>query len=265
MPTVTDRPVVIVTGASQGVGRAIAERVARAGSHAVLFARRRDVLDAVVAGIVAAGGSAEADSVNVLEFESFAAAIADVAERHGRLDGLVNNAARSKFGPILSMPVEDFRKNFAINLDAVYVGMQAAFKVMFEQGSGSIVNIGSVSGLRAGPGAAGYGSSKAALFHLGAIAAMEAGPFGARVNTVTPGSTWSPTFAASLADKTPEEIKAMEQAGTILGRFGQPEEIADAVNFLLSDEARFITGVNLPVDGGAYWFRGGNRAIGKRR
>jgi meso-butanediol dehydrogenase/(S,S)-butanediol dehydrogenase/diacetyl reductase len=261
----TERPVVIVTGASQGVGRAVAERVARAGSHVVLLARRRDVLDEVVGGIEKAGGSAQAETVNVLEFDQLASTIASIAAQHGRLDGLVNNAARSKFGPVMSLPVEDFRKNFSINLDAVYVGMQAALIVMSKQGSGSIVNIGSVSGLRASQGAAGYGASKAALFHLGAIVALEAGPYNVRVNTVTPGSTWTPSFKNSVVDKTSEEIKEMEESGTILGRFGQPEEIADAVNFLLSDEARFITGVNLPVDGGAYWFRGGKRLIGKRR
>ena len=257
--------VAIVTGASQGVGRAVAERLARDDWHVVLFARRQDVLDEVAAGIEAEGGSAEAVAVDVGDTERFSAAIAQAAERHGRLDGLVNNAARFAGRKILDTSLEEFRLNFAMNVDAAFVAMKAALPAMIAREQGAIVNIGSVSGLRASPGTGGYGASKAALFQLGAIVAMEVGEYNIRVNTVTPGSTWSPSFERSVRDKTPEEIRAMEEGGTILGRFAQPSEIADAVAFLLSDDAKFITGVNLPVDGGAYWFRGGNRMIGRRK
>ncbi|NBR91719.1 MAG: SDR family oxidoreductase [Rhodobacteraceae bacterium] len=142
--------------------------------------------------------------------------------------------------------------------------MKAALPFMIARKHGVIVNIGSVSGMRASPNTGGYGASKAGLAHLGAIVAMEVGEYNIRVNTVTPGSTWSPTFAKSVEGMSEAQIEAMQKSGTILGRFGQAEEIGDAVAFLMSDEGRFITGVNLPVDGGAYWFRGGNRMIGKK-
>jgi len=256
--------VALVTGASQGLGEAIGKRLAQDGWHVVLSARRKEKLDGVVAAIEAEGGSAEAVVLDVRDPKAIAQVIGDVGKRHGRIDGLVNNAGRFSGQGILDTSVEEFRLNFTMNLEAPFLAMKAALPFMIERGRGAIVNIGSVSGLRASENTGGYGASKAALFHLGAIVAMEVGKHNVRVNTVTPGSTWSPTFARSLEGKTDEEIEAMQKAGTILGRFGQPAEIGDAVAFLLSDEGRFITGVNLPVDGGAYWFRGGNRVIGKR-
>lgn len=257
--------VAFVTGASQGLGEAIGLRLARAGWHVVLSARRQQKLQEVLAQIKDEGGSAEAVVLDVSDAEAIRVVIGDVVARHGRLDGLVNNAGRFSAGAILSTSLEEFRLNFVTNVEAPFLMMQAALPAMIESGGGAIVNIGSVSGLRASENTGGYGASKAALFHLGAIAAMEVGKHNVRVNTVTPGSTWSPTFARSVASKTPEELAAMEKSGTILGRFGLSSEIADAVAFLMSDEGRFITGVNLPVDGGAYWFRGGNRLIGNRK
>lgn len=260
----SDKRVVFVTGASQGLGRAIAERLAKDGWHVVVSARRKDVLDQVVDAIAARGGSAEAVALNVRDPEAIASVIAEAGERHGRIDGLVNNAGRFSGRTVLDTSLEEFRLNFAMNVEAVFLAVKAAVPFMIARQSGAIVNIGSVSGLRATPGTAGYGASKAGLFHLGAIMAMEFGQHNIRVNTVTPGSTWTPTFARSVEGKPAEEVAAMEKGGTILGRFGQPVEIAEAVAFLLSDAGAFITGVNLPVDGGAYWFRGGNRHIGKR-
>ena len=268
MPNVANPPggrrVAFLTGASQGLGEAIGRKLAAEGWHVVLSARRKEKLDVIVSDIMAEGGSAEGVVLDVCDGAAIHSAITGAAERLGRLDGLVNNAGRFAGRRILDTSAEEFRLNFTMNVEAPFLAIKAALPAMIAGGGGAVVNIGSVSGLRATPGSAGYGSSKAALFHLGAIAAMEVGEHAIRVNTVTPGSTWSPTFKRSVEGKSDEEIAAMEKSGTILGRFGQPSEIADAVAFLLSDEARFITGVNLPVDGGAYWFRGGNRLIGKR-
>lgn len=260
----TERRVAFVTGASQGVGQAIAERLGTDGWHVVVTARRKDAIDSVVAGIAAAGGSAEGVPLDIRDPDAIARVIAEVADRHGRLDGLVNNAGRFSGRRIVDTSLEEFRLNFIMNCEAPFLAMKAAIPAMAKSGGGAIVNIASVSGLRATPGTGGYGASKAGLIHLGAIAAMEAGEYNIRVNTVTPGSTWSPTFTKSVEGKSEEEIDAMQKSGTILGRFAEPSEIGDAVAFLLSDDARFITGVNLPVEGGAYWFRGGNRMIGKR-
>ena len=260
----SEKRVAFVTGASQGVGQAIAERLARAGWHVVIAARRREALDAVVAGIEAEGGSAEGVVLDMRDPAAIGEVIAAAAERNGRLDGLVNNAGRFSGRKLVDTTLDEFRLNFIMNCEAPFLAMQAAIPAMIRGGGGAIVNIASMSGMRATPGTGGYGASKAGLIHLGAITAMEVGEHNIRVNTVTPGSTWSPTFRKSVESKTPEEIEAMQKSGTILGRFAEPSEIGDAVAFLLSDEARFITGVNLPVEGGAYWFRGGNRLIGKR-
>ncbi|KCZ94220.1 SDR family NAD(P)-dependent oxidoreductase [Hyphomonas johnsonii] len=256
--------IAVVTGASQGLGEAIGRRLAQDGWHVVLAARRKDKLDRIVSELAAADGSAESVVMDVSDPEQVAAVIRDVGERHGRIDGLVNNAGHFSGRGILDTKLEEFRRNLVMNLEAPFLTMQAVLPFMIERGRGAIVNIGSVSGMRASENTGGYGASKAGLSHLGAIVAMEMGKYNIRVNTVTPGSTWSPTFAKSVEGKTEEEIEAMQKAGTILGRFGQPAEIADAVAFLLSDEGQFITGTNLPVDGGAYWFRGGNRLIGMR-
>ena len=256
--------VAFVTGASQGLGEAIGKRLAQDGWHVVLSARRKEKLDRVVGEIEQVGGTAEAVVLDVRDPDAIADVIADTGRRHGRLDGLVNNAGRFSGRGILDTSIEEFRVNLTMNLEAPFLTMKAALPFMIERGGGAIVNIGSVSGLRATENTGGYGSSKAGLFHLGAIIAMEVGKHNVRVNTVTPGSTWSPTFARSIEGKSEEDIAAMQKSAAILGRFGHAEEIGDAVAFLLSDEGRFITGVNLPVDGGAYWFRGGNRVIGKR-
>ncbi len=256
--------VAFLTGASQGLGEAIGRRLAKDGWHVILSARNKDKLDTVMRSIVDDGGSAETVVLDVSSPDAIAETIAEVGKRHGRIDGLVNNAGRFSGSNILDTSLEDFRRNFIMNVEAPFLTMKAALPFMIECGSGAIVNIGSVSGLRATENTSGYGASKAALFHLGAIASMEVGQHNIRVNTVTPGSTWSPTFARSVSGKTAEEITAMEVTGTALGRFGQPSDIGDAVAFLLSDEGRFITGTNIPVDGGAYWSRGGKRLIGKR-
>jgi len=263
-PRVEPGSVAFVTGASQGLGEAIAKRLAQDGWHVILAARRKEKLDRVVGDIDNAGGTAEAVVLDVRDPDAIAAVIGDAGVRHGRLDGLVNNAGRFAGRGILDTSIDEFRVNLTMNLEAPFLTMKAALPFMIERGGGAVVNIGSVSGLRATENTGGYGASKAGLFHLGAIIAMEVGRHNVRVNTVTPGSTLSPTFARSIEGKSDEDIAAMQKAGAILGRFGQPEEIGDAVAFLLSDEGRFITGVNLPVDGGAYWFRGGNRMIGKR-
>lgn len=256
--------VAFVTGASQGLGEAIGRRLAQDGWHVILSARNKGKLDKVVQAIIDDGGSAEAVVLDVSNPNAIAETIAEAGARHGRIDGLVNNAGRFSGSGILDTSLEEFRRNFVMNLEAPFLTMKAALPFMIERGGGAIVNIGSVSGLRASENTGGYGASKAGLFHLGAIVSMEVGQHNIRVNTVTPGSTWSPTFARSVEGKTAEEITAMEKTGTALGRFGQPSEIGDAVAFLLSDESRFITGTNIPVDGGAYWSRGGNRLIGKR-
>ncbi|MES2497959.1 MAG: SDR family oxidoreductase [Pseudomonadota bacterium] len=239
--------VVIVTGGSDGIGRATAIELAQDGAHVVICARREAVLEEARAA-VAAVGSVEAHILDVGDDAAFAAFIADVANRHGRLDGLVNNAMAVSYKTILDLTLDDWRHDFRINADAVFVGTQAALRVMIPQGSGAIVNISSLNGLRAMPAMASYSASKAALVHFSAVAAAEAAPHGVRVNVVAPGQIMTPATEA-FAASDPERNARVSQ--TIpMGRGGRPEEIGRVVRFLLSDDASFITGACLPVDGG---------------
>ncbi|WP_374527057.1 SDR family NAD(P)-dependent oxidoreductase [Novosphingobium sp.] len=240
--------VAIVTGGSDGIGFATAALLARRGAMVVICGRRQEMLDAAKAKIAADGGKIEAVQLDVTDFDAFTGLINDVAARHGRLDMLVNNAMSTHYAPINRLTLDHWRKDFAVNADAVFVGTKAAMAVMAKQGKGSIVNISSTTAIRAMPNYSSYSASKAALIQFTAVAAMEGATQGIRVNAVVPGQV---NTAATLdfAEKAPE--LAAKTAGAIpMGRGGKPEELAEAIVFLLSDAASYITGVALPVDGG---------------
>ena len=245
---------ILVTGASEGIGGATARGLAREGAHVIMVARRPDVLAEAAAAIRAEGGSCESASFDVADTEAFEALIADLGRR-GRLDGLVNNAFVSHQAEIVDTTLEDWRRVFTVNVEAVFVGVRAALPVMKAQGGGAIVNIASVSGVRARVGAAAYSASKAAVIHLTAIAAIEGAPHNIRVNSVVPGATKSASFKRAFANWTEQDFKSMGAEQIPLGRFAEPEDVAKGVIFLLSDDASFVTGEALRVEGGAYWKR----------
>lgn len=240
--------IIIVTGASEGIGWATARRLAQDGAAMVLAARGEEPLHQAVARIRDAGGRAEARVMDITDSEAVRAVIADVARRYGRLDGLVNNAATVSFSPIGQLSDSDWRATFAGGVDATFVATQAALAVMLPQGSGSIVNVASTNGRRAMTGMAAYSASKAAVIHFSRVAAMEAAPCGVRVNAVAPGMVMTPGNVAFFADKP--EIKRNVESLIPAGRAAQPAEIAGAIRFLLSDDATFVNGVCLDVDGG---------------
>jgi NAD(P)-dependent dehydrogenase (short-subunit alcohol dehydrogenase family) len=152
------------------------------------------------------------------------------------------------YAPLTKLSTEHWRKDFAVNAEAAFVGTRAAMKIMMAAGKGSIVNISSTTGIRAAPYMASYSASKAALTHFTACAAMEGGPANVRVNAIVPGQVMT-AATADWASKAPDT--AAKAAGAIpMMRGGQPEELAEAIVFLLSDAASYITGVALPVDGG---------------
>jgi len=247
MPSMQGK-IVIVTGASDGIGKATALRVAREGAHVVLVARRPEPLEAVKSTISAAGGSAATATVDISDGKALDALIASVAAKHGRLDGLVNNAAKVSMGPLTEITDKEWRDTFAAGADAVFVSTRAALRVMQPQGSGSIVNISSTNGRRAMPWMASYSASKAAIIHFSKIAAAEAARFGVRVNALAPGMIMTPGNEAFFT--TQPEMLAKSQDAIPMGRAGKPEELASAVLFLLSDESSYVTGICLDVDGG---------------
>lgn len=240
--------VAIVTGGSMGIGRSACIQLAAEGAHVVGCARRRPKLDELAETIESAGGSFTGVELDVGNVESFAKLIEDTAKEHGRLDVLVNNAPSVVGGMVVDQTIENWRANFGVSVESVFVGVQAAMKIMQPQGFGSIINVSSVSSLRAGLASGAYSAAKAAVNQFTQCAAMEAAPYNVRVNVVAPGAVMTPGLEASTMKN-----KAMQEAmaGSIpMLRIGLPEEMSEAICFLGSDAASFITGVVLPVDGG---------------
>lgn len=247
MPDEFHGKVAFITGGSDGIGLATAHLLAQRGATVAICARRVDRLDAARATIGAVG-KVEAHQLDVSDTDAFAALVADVATRHGRIDMMVNNAMSVHYAPIARLTLEHWRKDFAVNADAVFVGTKAAMAVMMAQGSGAIVNIASTCGIRAAPMMASYSASKAALIQFTAVAAMEGARRGVRVNAIVPGQVQTP--ATQDFNARAPEAAARTTDAIPMGRGAQPEELASAIAFLLSDAASYITGVALPVDGG---------------
>jgi NAD(P)-dependent dehydrogenase (short-subunit alcohol dehydrogenase family) len=240
--------VAIVTGGSDGIGLATARMLARRGATVALCARRAEKLDAAKEAIEAEGGRVETHSLDVTDFDALVALIEDVAARHGRLDMLVNNAMSTHYAPLARLKLAHWRKDFAVNADAVFVSTQAAMAIMTKQGGGAIVNVSSSCGIRAATNMASYSASKAALTHFTACAAMEGARHGVRVNAIVPGQVQT-AGTEDFGRKAPE-VAALTADAIPMGRGGQPDELAEAICFMLSDAASYISGVALPVDGG---------------
>ena len=238
--------VAFVTGGGSGIGAATAQRLAHEGATVVVCGRRREPLDAVVAGIVAAGGKAEGVVADVSDEAGFTAALEAAAQRHGRLDVLVNNAMAYTWGSIEEMSTADWHANFATSVDGTFWGTRTAMRLMKGKG-GAIVNVSSICGQLGTPWMAGYSAAKAAIDNFSRAAAAEGAPHGIRVNVVIPAVVETPATAGMLAD---EASRRNTEKLIPMGRVGQPEELANAILFLASDEASYITGASLPVDGG---------------
>ena len=238
----------LVTGASRGIGRAIAVGLARAGADLALSARDEALLEEVRAEVEALGRTAVVLPADVTDADACAQLAADAIARLGHLDVLVNNAGGSSYmGPFTELRFRGWEKTMRLNVDSIVHLSQAVGRHMVERGSGSVINVASVAGLKATPSLAAYGASKAAVISLTRTLAMEWGPSGVRVNALCPGWTKTDLNADLWGD---EGLAAHMVATTGLKRWAEAEEMVGPTLFLASAASSFVTGQALAVDGG---------------
>ena len=240
-----DGKIALVTGASQGIGEAIAKALAKQGALVVCAARTEAKLNAVAEAIRAEGGKADVVVMDLGSTESVKAAVATTLERHGALHILVNNAGITRDKLLIQMKEEDWDAVINTNLKGAYTAIQAATKAMMKQRTGRIINIASVVGQMGNAGQANYVAAKAGLIGLTKSVARELASRNVTANAVTPGY-----IETEMTSGLPEDVKAEFNKQIPLGRMGAPADIAAAVCFLASDEAAYVTGQILSVNGG---------------
>jgi 3-oxoacyl-[acyl-carrier protein] reductase len=239
--------VAIVTGASQGIGETIARDLAAEGAAVVLVDIQMDKLESVVRSIVDAGGRAEAHQADVADTAAAERIAAGVAAAHGRIDHLVNNAGITRDGLLMRMKEEDWDAVLRVNLKGTFSFSRAVLRTMIAARYGRIVNIASVAGLMGNAGQANYSASKAGVIAFARSLAREVGSRGITVNAVAPGF-----IATAMTAALPEDVRKGYLEIIPLKRFGLPKDVSSAVQFLLSDDAAYITGQVISVNGGMY-------------
>ncbi|HYC01443.1 MAG TPA: SDR family oxidoreductase [Candidatus Limnocylindrales bacterium] len=242
-----DDRIALITGGGTGIGAAMAMEFGREGARVIICGRRREPLAETTTRVRAYGADIEHVVCDVAQEQEVDNLITGIVEQYGRLDILVNNAFQMSAAPIASMTTQAWKDSFTVALDAVFFTMRTALPQMAGQGGGAILNISSTAGHAGQHSLAGYGSAKAALENLTRIAAIEGAPARVRVNSLAPGCIATPGTLEAFA--APAARRGMERM-IPLGRFGAPEEVARAAVFLVSDDASFVTGACLVVDGG---------------
>ncbi|MFZ5833703.1 MAG: 3-oxoacyl-[acyl-carrier-protein] reductase [Planctomycetota bacterium] len=240
----TDR-VALVTGAARGLGRIIAEALSAAGAKLACIDVNADTLNDTITSIRSAGGTAEAWACDVTDSTRVAVVVDEVVKKFGRLDILVNNAGITRDSLLLRMKDDQWDSVIAINLKGTFLFTRAAARPLMKSPCGRIINIASVSGLMGNPGQVNYSASKAGVIGLTRTISRELASRGVTVNAVAPGF-----IATDMTAKLGEELLQQIRNEIPLGRLGEPQDVSDAVLFLASDAASFITGHVLTVDGG---------------
>jgi len=241
----TDKRVAIVTGGSRGIGAAIVRRLAADGLHVVAVARTLDKLQAVCNAVNGEGGSAEPLACDIADPKALAAAVDQVAERHGRIDVLVNNAGITKDGLFLRMSDEDFDSVIDTNLKSAFAAIRSAGRHLMRSKAGRVINISSVAGVAGNAGQANYAASKAGLIGLTKSVAKELASRNILANVVAPGFIETDMTAAMTDDAKKTLFTQIP-----LERLGKPSDIASLVTFLASEQSSYITGQVFVVDGG---------------
>jgi 3-oxoacyl-[acyl-carrier protein] reductase len=242
-----DGKVALITGASRGIGLAIARRFASEGAVVVAAARASEALEAAIGGIVASGGRASALPLDLTSAEAIDAAVKSALAAHGQIDVLVNNAGQTDDNLILRMSREAWDRVLSTNLTGTFLLTQAVVKSMVRRKYGRIVNVSSVVGLMGNAGQANYAASKAGLIGLTKSIARELASRNITCNAVAPGF-----IVTAMTDEMTEEARRRLFAEIPLGRLGTVEDVASAVAYLASEEASYVTGHVLNISGGLY-------------
>jgi len=238
--------VAVVSGGAGGMGAACAKRLAAEGAHVFILDVDRAKAEILARELSMAGHNAEGLRADVADEAELGGALARATATAGRIDVLLNIAGGGAASLIADIETAAWDRIFALNIRSAFIACRAVLPAMRRQGGGSIVNMASISGLRGDPGWAAYNAAKAAVINLTQSLAWEEGRHGVRANAVCPGPIASPRMLATLT----EGALAAYRRASALGRIGQPEEAAAAILFLASDDAAFITGTTLVVDGG---------------
>ena len=237
--------VALVTGSSRGIGCSIAKTLAQNGAHVVCVSRNVSDVQSVADEITAAGGAATAVACDISDSDNVTKLVKETVVTHNHLDILVNNAGVTRDNLLMRMSEDDWNTVLNINLKAAFIAIKAAARTMIKQRKGRIINISSVVGLMGNAGQVNYAASKAGLIGLTKSTARELAPRGITANCIAPGYV-----ATDMTNELGDEVQESLNEKIPLGRIGQVEDIAYAVAFLASDEAEYITGQTLAVDGG---------------
>lgn len=240
--------IALITGASRGIGQATAELFAAQGAHVIISSRRQEGLENVAEKIRAAGGKVTVMVCHAGNIEQMDTLFANIEQQFGKLDILINNAAANPyFGPIVDHPLPAIDKTIEVNIRGYLYMSQHACKLMAKNGGGSIINTASINGVKPALDQGVYSVTKAAVMSMTQAFAKECAKDGIRVNAVLPGIT-DTKFASAITQN--DSVMQQFIPNIPLNRVAQPEEIAPAMLFLASDAASYVTGINLPVDGG---------------